>query len=510
MRFQAVVSLVSLLETRAYIKNMHEKIPIRTASLIVAILGWLLATAIAAFITWSLRDRAGIIRDKDNEQIINILFASLRGYNDFGDAIEAHSWLKKRITGFAMYDADFIPIYRWGDTPETFDERLLGNRTSNPGEDHFFELRSFGRYISSSPGERSTRVVFHTDRLIPRMPPLLSEDKQENGELEYNRLEGNKKYGLSGTELDMGLQLQKAGSRLAATRNTAQRVIAIAPQEYFTLMISLARGEYIYIDIIHPTFWITNIATLIFLPVWELAFLFLMWYIRRLYLRNHEYRERIEAQKNLVVLGTAASTLAHEIKNPLLSIRLQTGILKKLCRDCNDEVAIIDDEVERISALIYRVNDYLREAEGSPVTIKVCDFVNETSRRLCGRNIVSEESASDVLISMDTERARSVFENIIRNALESGGNEADVSASIVRIGSTVLVSVFDRGKGIGESDLKRVFDPFFTKKSTGTGIGLAISKRFIEAVGGTIELANREGGGAVVMITLPECEGELL
>jgi two-component system sensor histidine kinase HydH len=500
VRFQTVASLVSLFNTRAYIKNMHEKIPIRTASLIVAILGWLLVTALAAFITWSLRDRAGIIRDKDNEQIINILFASLRGYDDFGAAIKANSLLKERITGFAMYDVDFTPLYRWGDTPAVFDERLLGNRTRTHGEDRFedrfFELGSFGRYISSSPGERSTRVVFHTDRLIPRMPPILSEE---------DRTEDNKQYGLLKIANDSDpVQLQKDGSRLPAATNKTRRVITIAPQEYFTLMISLARGEYIYIDIIHPTFWITHIATLVFLPIWELAFLFLMWYIRRLYLRNHEYRERIEAQKNLVVLGTAASTLAHEIKNPLLSIRLQTGILKKLYPGGSEELAIIDDEVERIAALIYRVNDYLREAEGSPVAIKIGDFVNKTSRRLCGRNLVSEESASDALVCMDTERARSVFENIIRNALEAGGNEAGVGASVVRVGSMVVVSVFDRGKGIAEADLKRVFDPFFTKKSTGTGIGLAISKRFVEAVGGTIELANREGGGVVAMITLPE------
>ncbi|MDR0636061.1 MAG: hypothetical protein LBF87_03180, partial [Treponema sp.] len=172
---------------------MHGKIPIRTASLIVAILGWLLVTALAAFIIWSLRDRARIIRDKDNEQIINILFASLRGYDDFGVAIEANPLLKERITGFAMYNVDFSPIYRWGDTPAVFDERLLGNRTRTPHKNDFFELRSFGRYISSSPGERSTRVVFHTDRLIPRMPPLLSED---------DRPEDNKQYGYPNRETE--------------------------------------------------------------------------------------------------------------------------------------------------------------------------------------------------------------------------------------------------------------------------------------------------------------------
>lgn len=487
---------------RASLKNVREKIPLRSASLIAAVLAWLLLTALAAFITWSLRDRAGIIRDKENEQIINILFANLRGYEDFGAAIASHALLNERIAGFAMYDADFSPIYRWGDTPDAFDERLLENRENVSGGKHFFELKSFGRYISSSPGGRSTRVVFHTDRLIPRMPPLLSEEEGETGAA------SRPPSGPDRPGREAELQARIDGSRLLLNGGGEQRVITIAPQEYFILMISLARGEYIYIDIIHQAFWLTHIATVIFFPVWELVFLFLMWYIRNLYLRTHEYRARIEAQKNLVVLGTAASTLAHEIKNPLLSIRLQTGILKKLCPEGRDETALIDDEVERITALIYRVNDYLRDAAGKPAVLRIGDLVNETSRRLCGRDIVSADSAFGALAAVDPDRGRSVFENIIRNALESGGNEAEIGATITRAGGGVVVSIFDRGAGIAEPDLKRVFDPFFTKKSTGTGIGLAISKRFIEALGGAITLANRDGGGTMVVVTLPECEGE--
>ncbi|MDR1108183.1 MAG: HAMP domain-containing histidine kinase, partial [Spirochaetaceae bacterium] len=74
-----------------------------------------------------------------------------------------------------------------------------------------------------------------------------------------------------------------------------------------------------------------------------------------------------------------------------------------------------------------------------------------------------------------------------------------------RAKGSVTVSVRDRGTGVAAADLERIFDPFFTRKSTGTGIGLSISKRFIEAAGGTVSIRNREGGGAEVLVILPEC-----
>ena len=113
---------------------------------------------------------------------------------------------------------------------------------------------------------------------------------------------------------------------------------------------------------------------------------------------------------------------------------------------------------------------------------------------------------TDARILMDTERARSVFENIIRNAIESGSPENAIGAGIRRHdeSSSIVVSIYDRGQGIAEGNLKRVFDPFFTSKSTGTGIGLSISKRFVEAAGGAISIENREGGGTTVFITMAE------
>jgi two-component system sensor histidine kinase HydH len=122
--------------------------------------------------------------------------------------------------------------------------------------------------------------------------------------------------------------------------------------------------------------------------------------------------------------------------------------------------------------------------------------------------MVRQDALGDPIITMDPCRARSVFENILRNALESGSREAEIGVTVTRNSGFIVIDVFDRGEGIREPDLKRVFDPFFTRKSAGTGIGLPVSKRFVEAVEGFIALEAREGGGTLVRVRLPESPPE--
>jgi two-component system sensor histidine kinase HydH len=430
---------------------------VRTTSYIVAILIWSFFSVLTLFITHEMRVKARLIRDKENEQLLNGLFSSFRNYDDIGSAIESSGLIRKRVKGFAVYGHDLKPIYQWGKTPPVFDEELLA----------YYDSTENGRYTIPDKLGRTVKFIIHTGRMIPGPP-------QED---------------------------------IPRPRNPPRRRNMARPDSLF--WNTLVMGKYLYIDIAHPAYWRTGTFTSILFFFCEAALLALVLYIRNLYMRNGEYQERIEAQKNLVILGTAASTLAHEIKNPLLSIRLQTGILSKiLSKTGREEIAIIDEEVDRLTALIYRVNDFLRDAEGSRTVINSYEMVRDISRRLCGRNIITGDSVRDALIYMDSDRARSVFENIIRNALESGSSGDAVEASIARTGGSVVITVLDRGKGVAEGDLDRVFDPFFTSKSTGTGIGLSISRRFVDAVKGSIVLENREGGGAAVRVTLKGVTGE--
>jgi two-component system sensor histidine kinase HydH len=469
------------------------KVPLKTASWIVSLMSWLLLSALAVFIILGMRDRARLIRDNDNERLFSVLFTSLRDYADFGSAIESSPFLRNRIAGFGIFGEDLKQVYGWGTVPPVLDEELLKNhREAGPG-----------RY--AIPDKQGSRVKFILRTRPEDMPPPPAGGGGGRRHHERQMYYRNSKESLSpgGSPINPGpLEREPAPPGESAS--------------VYAFFSTLARSKYLYIDVIHPAYWRTQTLTAVFFPVCELALLVLVFFVRRLYLKNREYRERIESQKNLVVLGTAASTLAHEIKNPLLSIRIQTGILRKIFAGTgNEELAVIDDEVERLSALTYRVNDFLRDAAGNPAPLNSYTVLSEVSRRLCGRDIVGADSVRDGMILMDGERARSVFENLIRNALESGGPEGEIGASIIRSGGyggrfpgRLVIIIADRGRGIAPGDSGRVFDPFFTSKSTGTGIGLSISRRFIEAAGGTIVLENREGGGAAVRIALPEYKKE--
>ncbi|MDR2073084.1 MAG: HAMP domain-containing histidine kinase [Spirochaetaceae bacterium] len=427
----------------------------RRGSLVAALLAWGLLSVLAVFIIWEYRDRARLLRDNENERILNTLFTNLRDYDDFGSAIEANETLRERITCLAIYSDNFSLVYRWGKAPEQFNVELLEAK----------EQHRFNRYTIPDRRDRSVKFVIHHER--PPRPPQSPEVPGQSAETQK----------------------------------------PFPPRNARSLWFNtLAEGDYVYIDINHSAYWNTIAFTDILYPVCIALLLLLVAAIRFLYLRNIEYRQRIEGQQNLVVLGTAASTLAHEIKNPLHSIRLQTGILKKMGLAAGaEEITRIEEEVDRLAALSYRVNDYLRDAAGSPESIDIAEIVEETSRRICGRSILEAGEGRDVLIRMDRGRACSVFENIIRNALEAGGAEEAIRARIKKEGGTAVVIVEDRGKGIPRQDMLRITDPFYTSKSAGTGIGLTISKRFVEAAGGTITLENRNGGGVSVRITVP-CE----
>ncbi|MDR1949113.1 MAG: HAMP domain-containing histidine kinase [Spirochaetaceae bacterium] len=489
------------------------KVPVRTSTGIAAVLCWLLFSALTVFIILGMRDRARLIRDNDNERLFNMLFTSLRRYDDFGSAIESNPMLKERIAGFGIYGDDLTPAYSWGAVPPVFNEETL--------RDAAVRGRN-GRYTLPDRGGYRVKFILHTERAMPGPPSTPRRPAEAEGWGEPGPpgppapAEPPVFSGPPDPAEPPTFSGQPAPSEPPAPterHNWVGRPDRNDRPE-FRFLRTLISGKYLYIDIAHPAYGRTNTLTAILFPLCEAALLMLVFRIRSLYLRNREYRERIEAQKNLVVLGNAASTLAHEIKNPLLSIRLQTGILEKLFPGTGrEELTIINEEVDRLSALIYRVNDYLREVEGERAAINGYDFLREVSLRLCGRNIVEGDSIRDGFIRMDVERARSVFENIIRNALESGGPAEAVGARVTRNGagkggrgggSMVVVSVFDRGRGIAPADLNRIFEPFFTSKSTGTGIGLSISKRFVEAVGGRIEPENREGGGVVVRVFIPE------
>ncbi len=232
-----------------------------------------------------------------------------------------------------------------------------------------------------------------------------------------------------------------------------------------------------------------------------------------LYRRNRVYRARLATQEQLVRLGEAARTLSHEIKNPLGAIRIQTGYLKKvLPADTHGELAVIEEEVQRLDLLTQRVGDFLRDPRGEPENVDMDPFLRGLLKRFEGEISYANRCQKTAIARFDRERLRSVLENLIQNALESredpGGhtrvpNKQDgppVAIDLSETQSRLRLRVLDRGKGLPQEAREKIFDPFFTSKTTGSGIGLSISKRFVEAAGGELVLAARAGGGTEATI----------
>ena len=275
------------------------KVALRTGSWIAAALCWLLLSALAFFILLLIRDRARLIRDNDNERLLNMLFTSLRSYDDFGSAIEANPVLGERIAGFGIYGDDLRPAYQWGAVPSRFDEKLLekygrsGNgRYTIPdkqGKSVKFVLRT-GNWPSFSPGSSKRK-----DRMEPPPNRMMDPDRPlQSGQPERFT--------------QPAAPLREGGHDWRHEDGSGQNRMMIFRQG-FGFFNTLSGGKYFYIDIAHPAYWRIITFTTVLFPLSSVVILVLILYIRNLYIRNREYRERIEDQKNLVVLGTAAEQI---------------------------------------------------------------------------------------------------------------------------------------------------------------------------------------------------------
>lgn len=432
----------------------------KLASLGLAILAFSLLTLFAVVIFQGISERDRLEARNDAERTMNLLLASLRDHEDFGSAIESVEPLKKKVVGLGAYTENGSRLYSWGETPATL-------RASAPA-----------RSYTDNPKNDSLVFTLHPFRAGPaplQPPPAMP----------------NMNMGIMRRPFDGGGhgEFQRMG--------------------FGFLFTTMKNAEVVRLEIKESEYWARRRLARVLFPLVEILLAALVLSMRSLVLRNAEYRRRIEEQKNLVVLGTAASTLAHEIKNPLLSIRLQTRIMEKTYPEAaKRELDIINDEVERLSALSHRVGDYLRDPAGNPRALDPAELALEVGMRLCGKNVLKSPGEAAPRVFIDPERLRSVLENLTRNALESGGPEEGLSIEVGELDGKARIDVLDRGSGLEPGVEGKLFDPFFTTKSRGTGIGLSVCKRFVEAAGGTVALSARQGGGCRARILLPAAKGD--
>ena len=223
-----------------------------------------------------------------------------------------------------------------------------------------------------------------------------------------------------------------------------------------------------------------------------------------LLLKNLSYRRKMATQERLAHLGEAARTLAHEIKNPLNAVRVRAALLKKRVGDeAQEDVRAIEDEVKRLRDLSDRIGYYLKDPVGHPEPVLLGSFLAESVRSNQWPVELSGQAMEDACVRFDRERLRSVVENLVTNAFESDGPNNSVHLRLTSTRWNVVLSVCDRGRGIPDAVRTEMYDPFFTTKTDGSGIGLSITRRYVEAAGGSLSFQARRCGGTEARITLP-------
>ena len=272
--------------------------------------------------------------------------------------------------------------------------------------------------------------------------------------------------------------------------------------------------EIIYVRFDGSTYYasLRNVRILTVLGIAALTAIFLL--VMNMYLSNRHYRMELQKNQGLAKLGAAARTLTHEIKNPLSAMTIQSALLKKMLpEEYHDDLRVMDSEIQRLTNLTNRVSEFLKNPLGNPVDIELVSYITNIASLFALPIEVDSGELEKVYVSFDADRARSVFENLIKNATESTqnsqGRDPQVSVEISKgRKDTVVVKVLDRGDGLVKDSKDKIFDPFYTTKINGSGIGLSISREFVTAVGGTLKLYDRDGGGTVAEVVLPCSDSE--
>jgi PAS domain S-box-containing protein len=223
-------------------------------------------------------------------------------------------------------------------------------------------------------------------------------------------------------------------------------------------------------------------------------------------------REQIMRSERMAALGQLVAEITHEIKNPLMLIG---GFAQQLSRVIDDEknlkkVNIITDEVKRLEKLLTDLRQFYlpKTIASEKVDIKellqeVFSLVKEDCKE---KNIQTELNIDKkaLLVTGDKGRLKQMFLNLVKNSIEAMEHEGTLFVQTKLSGDQMEITVADEGCGIPQEDKEKIFSPFFTTKSDGTGLGLCISKRIIEEhAGSSFSVKSEEGKGTTFKVSLP-------
>ncbi len=253
-----------------------------------------------------------------------------------------------------------------------------------------------------------------------------------------------------------------------------------------------------------------NIVSIVFMLLFAVGF----YLVNRRLLTTQQALLRASAISSM---GEMAATIAHEIRNPLGIIKNSAErIRRKYCRDVEDPAfGFISDEVDRLNSIVAGYLDFAHPAQKERQEVDLSALVETLAEQMrtdfsdAGIEVTVSREATDGSHSVVADRfaVRQAIINLMLNAKDAqpGGGRLDISirSDSGRGSAGIRIDLADKGVGIPSGSEERVFDPFFTTREKGSGLGLYIAKSVVKAHGGDLILRSNSGGGTIASLFLP-------
>ncbi len=226
-------------------------------------------------------------------------------------------------------------------------------------------------------------------------------------------------------------------------------------------------------------------------------------------------RDKLVQSEKLAAVGQIAAGIAHEIRNPLTSIKMIVQLLRKRLQEDEtgrESVQAILDEINRLEVVINGLLDFARPMELALRPVDVTDVIDnvlqfmQADLRHRKIELVKDMDESLPKVMLDADRMKQVFMNVILNSMQAmpEGGRLAIKCRYDDEDGKVQVEISDTGIGMSQEILARVFEPFFSTRSGGTGLGLANVKKIMDQHGGSIHIESAEGEGTNVIISMEQ------
>jgi signal transduction histidine kinase len=239
---------------------------------------------------------------------------------------------------------------------------------------------------------------------------------------------------------------------------------------------------------------------------------------------NTQTRERqmrkIESEKIQAVQSLAAG-VAHEVGNPLNSLNIHLQVIERkirnraepeLAAELIESLEITRNEIKRLDFIVEKFLNAVRPSKPNPEPTDLNELLNEAlnfiGAEVADRRISITLDLTDELplLQVDRDQLKQVFYNLIRNSGQAMGSDGELTIRTGCDDENVFISFADNGPGIPADQVSRVFEPYYTTKRTGSGLGLLIVHRIVHEHGGEVQFQSREGTGTEVTVFLPRAE----